>query len=87
MCVSCMIRPAKAECGGVHCGGPEASYCGTECQDRHWVEGEHALVCSLSADKAAEILHHGSAKGHALTDRQRRYMAWKAYGKRRARKK
>jgi hypothetical protein len=86
LCVSCMIRPASLECGAEGCGGPEASYCGAACQQRHWLEEEHALVCSLSADKAAEILQHGSANGHILTARQRRYMAWKAYGKRQGKK-
>lgn len=35
----------------------------------------------ISKDKAAEILHDNSANGKKLTDKQRRFMAWKAYGK------
>jgi len=33
---------------------------------------------SLSASKAAEILHDGTAHGHKLTDKQRRFMGWKS---------
>lgn len=36
----------------------------------------------LSRSKAAEILHHGEVHGKPLTDRQRRFMAWVAHGKR-----
>lgn len=32
----------------------------------------------LSAEKAKEILRHGSVRGHPLTERQKRYMGWVA---------
>lgn len=34
----------------------------------------------LTRDKAATILHEGKANKHELTDKQRRYFAWVAYG-------
>jgi hypothetical protein len=37
-----------------------------------------AFMSRLSSRKAREILHHGSVKGHPLTDRQRRYFGWVA---------
>ena len=34
---------------------------------------------SLTASKAAEILHDGTAQGHPLTDKQRRFFGWKSH--------
>lgn len=36
---------------------------------------------SLSPSKAAEILHDGTAQGHPLTPKQRRFMGWKSHQK------
>jgi hypothetical protein len=76
-CVSCGMQPATLQCGAPNCGGKGASYCGKKCQEKDWTQGDHSLFCGLSAEKAAEILHHGSVRGHKLTEKQRRYMAWK----------
>jgi len=82
-CIACMTRPAALECAAPGCGGPEASYCSKQCQRTHWVAGQHALVCGsssgggVSRQKAREILHHGSVRGHPLTERQKRFFGWK----------
>ena len=79
ICVSCMMKPAPLECGAPGCGGPGASYCGIKCQRTHWLEGKHSLVCGeLTKRKAREILHHGTVRGHPLTERQRRFFGWKS---------
>ena len=34
----------------------------------------------VSQKKAAEILHHGTVRGHTLTPKQRKFMGWLAGG-------
>lgn len=38
---------------------------------------------NLSPDKAKEIMRDGTAQGHALTPKQKRFMGWVAGGRKR----
>lgn len=45
------------------------------------------LSLDLTSAKARKILHDGTVRGHALTDKQRRFMGWKSSQGKRKRKK
>lgn len=50
-------------------------YCNQKCASAHWIE--HVCIDKkVSAKKAREILHHGSVRGHKLTEKQRRFFGY-----------
>lgn len=79
MCDICNKSDAKFVCST--CMG--AKYCSRKCQTFDWNTKSHNELCGkrLSRRKAREILHHKSAHGRPLTDKQRRYFGWISGGR------
>jgi hypothetical protein len=84
-CAHCGHSEVELKCGNL-CG---TVYCSEECGIQHWkiehkLECKDILIGRknekkrggkrpVSREKAREILHHGTAHGHPLTEQQRKY--------------
>lgn len=55
-----------------------ADHLGSSFVKGKWVNNNFKSGGSIKPAKAAEILHDGTANGHPLTPKQRRFMGWKA---------